>query len=510
VRFAATASGLLFLMVATGVAKAAVPRRAVAPPVSTTWKAQLSAEKSGAQILLGRQLASSSALLVRWTAPSVAVDHYALSANETAGGVPLSFSAAGSATSMTLTRLEAGTAYRVSIRACLDASCASSLTADAAATAATEDEYWQIRGTGGSYATADKLVSDGNTKPYALLWGPDAGAGLAGKAQLYYDPSVANEKGVKIATLPGAITSSPSSVASFQPLSGFGFLRGDSVGHNGTGPATMQPVALSSRLGGKVRLFWEATDANGRGRVYSADSADGWQGRDFHSGGATICQEADLAPGGGCPATLLIGGETEGNPKVREARQLKVGTATLDDWRWDGEAGTFMVVTLHLTDTVCSSTFFNMGQAVWDTTRWNLQYDAKGCPKLIPGVQAPMPVHIGGSRYKLYFSNNTSGTGGGATSLFKPLKMLYADGAASGSASLVDFEDWESITRARPVHVLWPNGVELTDAETSQFDDYQVWMPTRDPSLQVIYTNMACPANACGPPFCGMAVLANP
>jgi hypothetical protein len=115
-----------------------------------------------------------------------------------------------------------------------------------------------------------------------------------------------------------------------------------------------------------------------------------------------------------------------------------------------------------------------------------------------------MPLHLGGARYKLYFNQNS-----GNASL-KPLKLLYANGAATGDPDLVEFEDWETADRVRTIHVLWPNGVELTEAENSQFDDYQVWMPTRDRSLQVMYSNMNCPNGACGPPFIGMAILVNP
>jgi hypothetical protein len=479
-------------------------RRAVVVPVS--WDAALVVEPRAMQTIGALQIASSSTLAARWNAPAIPVDHYVLTASETAGGSPLQF--ATTATSLTLTALESATEYRVSIVACRDAACAAPVTANAQATATTAEEYWRVRGTGRSYATADRIVSDGNTKAYALAWGSEAGAALAGRAQLYYDPSGGSEKGVKIGAMSGTITTSADSVASYSGVSGFGFHRSDAQGHPGTGPSTFQPIALSPRMGGKVRLFYEATDADGRGRVYSIDSVDGWTGRDFNTTAATICQDSDVVPVGACPPTLLIGVEGDGNPKVREARQLKVGIPTLSGWTWDGEPGTFMVVTLHLTDATCSSTFFNLGYAVWDGSRWALQYGANGCPKLIPGVQAPMPVHIGGARYKLYFNHNT--TSGGGPDTFKPMKVLYADGAAIGQASTVEFEEWETIDRARRVHYLWPDGTLMTDTEKSMLDDYHVWMPSNDLSLQVIYSNMSCPANACGPPFVGMAVLLNP
>ncbi|HVR39241.1 MAG TPA: fibronectin type III domain-containing protein [Thermoanaerobaculia bacterium] len=481
----------VFALIATIACSADAARRRVVSSGPPSWSAQLSATS----------VTSSSRLALAWTALNRALDHYAINAIETAGGPPLSFTAASNATSLELTRLESGTQYRVEIRACIDAACASSIAADASTLATTSDEYWQIRGTGSSFSTAARIVSDGNTKPFAIRWESEAGASLAGTTQLYYDPNSPSEKGIKIAT-----SSDPS--ASFTSISGFGFLRGDSSGHMGTGPATFQVVPLAT---GKIRIFWESTDADGKARIYSRDSVDGWTGRDFNSGAATQCQEQDVAAGGACAATLLVGVQGDainGNPKIKEARQLKIGVPLLDAWTWNEAPGTFMVLTEHLVDQSCSTSFFNAGFALWDGTKWNVQYAANGCPKLIPDLQAPMPVHIGGARYKLYFNQNINNSGNAG--VFKPLRMLYADGAATGNPSTVEFEDWETIDRARTVHVRWPSGIELTGVETSQFDDFQVWMPTRDPSLQIIYSNMACPNNGCGPPFLGMATLLNP
>lgn len=481
--------------------EAAARRRAVRTTPSL-WRAELTASATGQITIAGKTIASSSQLLTTWTAPNSAIDHYVITAIETAGGPPLTFPA--SSTSTVLTNLESGTEYQIGIRGCIDAACASSITADAATLATTTEEYWQVRGSGSSFSSADKIVSDGNTKPFAVRYESEAGSSLAGTTQLYYDPINASEKGIKIAT-------STDPATSFTPVSGFGFLRGDSAGHMGTGPATFQVVALSSRLGAKMRIFWEAAGSNQHGRIYSRDSVDGWTGRDFNSSAATVCRENDVAAGAACAATLLIGveGDVE-NPSstFRQARQLKLGLPLLDSWTWDEAPGTFMVVTAHLTDVRCSSTFFNAAYAVWDGARWNVQYASDGCPKLIPGVQAPMPVHIGGTRYKLYFNNNKGVSGG--VDAFKPMKLLYADGVTGGNPTLVEFEDWETADRVRDIHILWPTGVELTDVEKSLFDDYQIWMPTRDPSLQVMYSNMSCPNGGCGPPFIGMAVLLNP
>lgn len=82
-----------------------------------------------ATTVAGRTINSSSKLRLTWRAPSSAIDHYAITATETAGGVPLSYSATG--TSSTLGALESGTEYRIAIAACLDAKCSRILTVDA-------------------------------------------------------------------------------------------------------------------------------------------------------------------------------------------------------------------------------------------------------------------------------------------------------------------------------------------------------------------------------------------
>ncbi len=169
--------------------------------------------------------------------------------------------------------------------------------------------------------------------------------------------------------------------------------------------ATGQGVPLSAAMGGKVRLFFEAAGSDGKTRIMYLDSQDGYTGRDFNSGSATTCSTAaDYQTGGGCAPTVAIGVEgdsTNGNSKIGNARQFKLGFPMLNDWRWDGAAGTFMVFT---TDGGgCNVN--GHGYAVWDGRRWNVQYDSAGCPKLFKNVQAAFPMHLGEARYKIYFGD---------------------------------------------------------------------------------------------------------
>lgn len=193
------------------------------------------------------------------------------------------------------------------------------------------------------------------------------------------------------------------------------------------------------------------------------------------------------------------------------ARQFKIGYPTRTDWRWGGEPGTFMVITADFDAPCASEAFFNAAYAIWGGRRWVLQYDPSGCPKYMPEVQAPLPVHLGAARYKMYFSHNPLRRGAMSDPLrdLKPLQIIYADGGLTGEPGYVDFEDWEQVAQAREVHFLWPDGSLLELAHESQLDDYMIFMPTGNPSLQIMYSNMATPGSR-ELPFIGMAVLVNP
>lgn len=90
----------------------------------------------------------------------------------------------------------------------------------------------------------------------------------------------------------------------------------------------------------------------------------------------------------------------------------------------------------------------------------------------------------------------------------KPMQMIYADGAATGDASIVEFEDWEQIDAAREIHYVFADGTPLTEAEESRLDDYVMLAPTSDPAVLIMYSNMS--ATGTTPPFIGSAVLINP
>ena len=493
-----------------GIAMCSAPSSSLSPP------ANVAVANTDSQTVGGNTFASSTHLTVSWTAPAgYTVDHYVIGASETVGNTSLSYSAASTATSATLTGLKSGTSYSVAVFACKDATCTEAGSATAV-TGTTAEEYWQLQGSGNSTSGLTRIVSDGNVRISATRFGSDAGTSTANRIQLYYGP---NGQVSQLQALTTALTGSAASAAS--PASYLSFTGSGATTGLISPPtaatlvntvATGQGVPLSAAMGGKVRLFFEAAGADNKTRIFTIDSQDGYVGQDFNSGSAKTCSTAaDYSAGGGCALTLAIGVEGDGssaNSKIGNARQHKVGFPTQTDWRWDGAPGTFMVFT---TDSVsgCSSYNMNHGYAVWDGASWIVQYETGGCPKLFKSAQAAFPMHLDEASYKLYYSDPSITTGKSSTSMpfLGPKKLIYADGASSGSAGTVDFEDWESQTQARNVVFLWPDGNQLNDQAEGHIDDYHFLAPTGSLDLQVMYLAIT---NGTEIPFGAAAILLNP
>jgi hypothetical protein len=242
-------------------------------------------------------------------------------------------------------------------------------------------------------------------------------------------------------------------------------------------------------------------------------SVDGYVGRDFNQSAATTCSSsADYQAGGSCAATLVIGVEgdgAQGNSRFTAARQNKLAWPSQTDWRWDGAPGAFMVFTV---DQIpgCSTKTHNHAYAVWDGSRFIVQYAADGCPKMFAGAQAAFTMHVGGARYKMYYGDPSATTGkvpGSTLPFVGPKRMVYADGASGGVAATVEFEDWEPVASARNVHFLWPNGDLMDDRSEGYIDDFHFLAPTGDLDLQVMYLTVT---DGVVIPFAAAAVLLNP
>ncbi len=459
----------------------------------------------------GRSFGSSSQWLVNWSAPSgMTVDHYELTATEAVMNTRVTLGAAGAASSATLTGLKAATAYAVVVKACQDSACSRSSSA-AAVTATTPAEYWQLQGSGNTVAGLLQPVADGNARLSATRFGPEAGA-VANTVQFYYGPKGLN--GLAVAASGTVSAGSPASYLSFTSHAASSGLRSPTGATSGIKTiATGQGVPLSAAMGAKVRLFFEANGADGKNRIYSVDSVDGYVGRDFNQGAASTCSStADYQSSGACPATLVIGVEGDGaqaNARFTAARQNKLAYPTQSDWRWDGAAGAFMVFTV---DQIpgCTTKTHNHAYAVWNGSRFVVQYAADGCPKMFVGAQAALPMHIGAARYKMYYGDPSVGTGKLANSplpFVGPKRLIYADGGSSGPAATVEFEDWEPVASARNVHFLWPSGDLLDDRAEGYIDDFHFLAPTGSLDLQVLYLTIT---DGVVIPFAATAVLLNP
>jgi hypothetical protein len=505
-----------------------------------TWKATLTARPTGGTTFQGTLYASSSSLRVTWSAPpEKGVDHYALRAVESRSTVNLR--APGDAADAVISGLKSATEYKVSIRACRDAACDGFLDGDEPAVASTPAEYWRVAGSGRGYAGATRLVADGNVGSYAFRYGPWGGPEREGAVRLYYTPLQREEKGVKIGQQTKPLAADPIDAAvSFQGISGFGLLR--ACGELPTGPGAPAPpaecvnpqgiatgvnlfqalpiaAAPDSPEQARIRLFFEAPGRGGRQRIVYLDSQDGYEGRDFHRGTSTRCESAgDYGPGGGCEPALAIGVDIDGpgerNPNLLNARQFKIAWPTAISTAWDMAPGTFMWFTTEWRDGRCSRFDFNAAYAVWNGKSWDVQYGDDGCPKVLGGVQAPAPVHVGNTtppaRYKLYFSRHARP--GGRTDprvATKPVQLLYSDPERTGDQLTTEFEDWEPIESARDVLFLWPDGTQLSEDEESRLDDFVVFAPGPDPARLIMYSDMSFTGlNAV--PFLGTAVLINP
>lgn len=455
---------------------------------------------------------SSSKLQVNWTAPSgYTIDHYEVTATESLMNTSVTVTATSAATSTTLTPLKAATSYSVVVKACNNSTCSSAGSA-AAVSAITPGEYWQLQGTGNAVSTLTKPVSDGNARLSATRFGAEAGL-VASTVQFYYGPQ--GVSGLSVASSgPVSGASAASYLTAFTSYANSSGVRSLASATSGIKSImTGQGVPLSAAMGAKVRLFFESNDADGKTRIYSVDSVDGYVGRDFNRSSATTCSAAgDYLSTGDCPATVVIGVEgdtTSPTSRISAARQNKIAWPTLTDWRWDGSVGTFMVFTVDQISG-CTTARHNHAYAVWNGSNFVPQFDSSGCPKTFKSAQAALPMHIGDVRYKIYFGDPSVTTGkvtGSTLPFVGPKKLIYADARSSGNASIVDYEDWESVSNARNVVFLWPSGEQLNDAAEGYIDDFHFLTPTGNIDIQVLYMSITDGSVA---PFSATALLLNP
>ncbi len=460
-------------------------------------------EHTGGTTLNGVPYRSSTRLLASWPpSPNPLAEHRMWVVDEGTGECR-DIRLPGPTTEYILEDLKAETVYTVELRSVLPSGRVQS---HFRAQAQTPRETWQLRGTGNTMDSCDIIVSDGNVLAWPILYGADAPAALAGRVRLYYKifPKYDDRAACALGITSGLATSNPDSVAYFDTEPGFGLRQPNAGTPLVEQVAATHGVPMSASMGGGIRLFFEAKGKDKKTRYMYLDSQDGEYGQDFHPDSPTIVQrKSDYNTGGPAEPTLVIG--VKGNPNdsttgMINARQSKMGWPNLDQWRWDGKVGTFIVVT---GQDSCGTTTDGLFHGKWNGSTFDITQDAGGCP--IPVAQhghGPVLQHLGDYRYKLYWEDSTNGKTG------KPLHQIYANAALTGSPTTVELGDFESEFQAREVDFLWPDGTLLDVDSESALGDHAILCPDGTIDVQVMYLNLT-PVSG---PFVGlgMAVLLNP
>jgi hypothetical protein len=463
-------------------------------------------------------LASSSKLRVRWDGPVSGTGFLRVSALEDGEALATVDVGLGT-TEAVLGLLPSATPLEVVVERCDIAAC----TYAASATGTTASEVWRFQGRGHTLSELSPVVADGNVRLAATLFGADASS-PGPRIQLYYGargtPGGTPFQGLSIATTDSAPSASDtSSYLRFTALgSDYGVLSEQSTAAPLVGPQGLHAghavvIDRAAERGGPVvRLYFEASGNDGKTRIMSIDSKDGEVGRDFRTGAGNKCvTTADYQDGGPCALRLDIPveGDVGGWPKIKHARQMKIGVPTHFGWRWNMSVGDFMIFT---TDAIagCSTAFMNQAWAVWDGARWVVQYAGNGCPKLFTNMQAPSPFHIEGGRYKMMFgdpSKNAAALPGSRLPFLGPKQYVYASAIRTGNGDTLDFEDWDTSSAARPIEFEWPDGTPMDDRAEGYIDDFHMIKPTGDQDLQVLYVAITDGTVA---PITAAATLQNP
>lgn len=457
---------------------------------------------------------SSTQLFVTWVPPlGETVDHYVITATESVMNTSVSVNASGTAASALIEGLKTATTYTVTVKACSDSSC--SVSTSASSTGSTSEEYWQLQGSGNGYENMTKTVDEGSVLSWVMRWGSEAGDN-AGKYQYYYKTNATNREGIAIATTSGKSEDLSTPQIPFTPITTVGLRSACSGAPNTnidscpvTGAYELDSIQAVPMTNGTIRAFFEASDIrdNKTTRIYSIDSKDGLVGQDFNNSATqSYCGgigSTDYATGGPCAPTLLV--DVRGTNPLLNARQFKIGYDWNADWRWDGANGTFMVIT---GEDTCSKYTSGLFYATLSNGTWTVLKDSNSCAKpLVPLAHGPVLVPLGSAAYKLYYEDATDGQTNG-----KPLRLIYGNGAITGTASKVDFDDWESYKNARQVNFLWPDGSQLDAQDEAGLGDHMILTPTDKLSKQLMFLNLGGFDNTKwnkGSAGLGMAILLN-
>ena len=383
--------------------------------------------------------------------------------------------------------LRSDTQYQVKLCAAVDATSRVANVVFDSATLRVPPEMWQVFGPsdGNSVEDCTIIVPDSSVLAWPMLYPdePNIPDMLRGHVRLYYKlrPGIGMGKflSTSMSTVPWDGTDE--SLLSYDPITAPGLIDPPEPTELIEKGAAFQVVPLHPSVGFGVRAYFEAKGADGVVRYMSLDNHDGWLGQDFHPGPPVTVEtvedwEVDAMP------VLEIDAGFNATTGMLMARQSKIGWPTLDNWRWDGSPGSFMVMT---GQDACGQTVDGLFYAVFDGTSWSMDRDGTGCPRpLVDSAHGPVIQHLGAQRYKLYFENRAF------TNTGKPLHLIYADGSDTGDPDIVEFEDWELESMAREVHFLWPDGSLVPREYEPHFGDHVVFCPDGTLDVQYMYINI--------------------
>lgn len=426
-----------------------------------------------------------------------------------------------------LAGLKSSTEYRVELRACMDDICQRG--EDGGETSAmTSEEYWQLIGDGGSgYTSVTEVVEDGSTLSYVMPVGEYV-EDLEGIVRMYYNaqpqPGQEDSGGIRYADSEDGGVSFGESTGLFlrecqthpDPMAA-GLEADTECPETQLEMLAFQIVPMYYSLG--TRIFFEAfspADADHVMQIYQLNSQDGWLGVDFDQKmDSSICgdsSERELITGGTCEPELLISSSQISalHDGLSNARQHKIGYPIQDSgWLWDEEPGTFMVIT---GSDECEQTRDGLFYANWTPFVWEVVQEEDCAKPLVMNAHGPVIVHLGESRYKLYYENYLYADEMKGRFISKPFRVIYGNGELDDTSG-VSYDDWESEEDAREVTFLWPDGTILSAAEEAGLGDHMIWVKDGDLQMQWMYMNLGGFDNADwgrGSAGIGRAVLLNP
>lgn len=434
---------------------------------------------------------SSTRLGLSWSHPDFKVNHFELVVDDDRYKT--------SSDSYTLGELMAGTNYEITLSACLNKSCSEKVEGEMIS-ASTAEEIWMLESEGAGYENATEIVKDGNTLAY-FVDHEDGGAEYPSALRLYGSTRPDSELGLGLSV---AFMQDEDDLSSFEfskrifqscDINHEECLEGAfSIYASQTIPLKEEESTLTCFEGYFIED--QVGPKNTTTEIYCLNSQDAWASLDYDSSEDEVCgnESNEYREGGTCELEKVIGLEDG----FMQARQFKIGFPKRESWAWDTDDESFIVVT---GEDNCGQTQNGLFYGEWLGGEWEMAKDQMGClAPLAESAHGPVIVHLGGSKYKLYYEYRMQD---GAEEK-KPFHMFYIN---------LDNPNFESQADARDVHFVWSDGSSLTDAEEAGLGDHMIHVLNHDLDHQVMAVNLNGRDNTDNPgpsQGLGLATLLNP